>query len=412
MTTYLGQAKLREYFINKKDATIWKSIFSVERDTGKLLDFNLQLVTDAAEKKLNWLPIPMPDSWNKFLYRELIDTSKLPERVLTGEIKINKVVDMSRLPKMDIDIKKQYEHLIKILPKVVCFQKQIDYKLFLLWCISTWKQESWNATGYLAFLPFDPKRHIGIGKSRCLRIIELLVYRGIEDEMERIRLSNKIEACKKNNVTLTIDETQDTVNKNRTGGIDTFVWLKTTYSGENYRFKALAGTKELPDDVADRCITFYMENHKMIHYKKFKDDFDKLRTELYFYKYYYPKLETHKGFGRRNRTEEVYGNLIAVAKDIGIQYQDIIDYALEDERQKGYGETDTDTSEIIDAIKSIQGNEVRLSGVFKKLGIETQKEKQELGRQLKKLGIKTTKRNYGRMLFKDKNRQILSKGDV
>lgn len=303
-----------------------------------------------------------------------------------------------------INIKKVYETLIKELPKFLYLQKPIEYKLFTLWCISTYKYTSFNSTGYLAFLPCDTKMVNGIGKSRAMKLIEKIANRGIKGVDDKIDISENIKCCKEYNATITIDDIQKILNNSKSGN-NVHVWLLNNYSGNEYRFKAIAGTKKLNKDILTRCMTFCLENHKMKEkLEKHKDFFTDVKTQLNIYKLFKPVVTTETGFAQWNRTEEIFGNLIAIAKDIGIDYKDIVEYALNWEKQYINVENSND---IITVINKFKDDTIKLNDVFKKMGITTMTEKQQMGKKMKKMGFIVYRKEFGRVIIKSENTQIL-----
>jgi len=291
----------------------------------------------------------------------------------------------------DINLKETYDNLRNILPKILKLNEEIDYKLFLLWCFSTWKYDSFNSTGYLAFYPKENSRIFNIGKSTALLIIEYLGNRATKAIENQANFNKMMKKCKQENTCMLIDETQDCVKKAKTSGADAYVWLKTTYSGENYRFKALAGSEMLPADVMSRCV------------EEIQNYFDILlqaRTELFIYSFFYPDIKPYKEqIGNENRTQQIFTNLITMARELNLDYDDIIKYSREREKQFNvFSERD----KIINIINNISGDYITVKELYSLLYNKegNRNDMQRFGFSLKKYNIHTYRMNFGMVVKK------------
>jgi len=207
-----------------------------------------------------------------------------------------------------VDIRKTYDNLYKILPRILRFENELEYKLFLLWAFSTWKYECFDSTGYLGFYPANLDNDSNIGKTTAMKILEYLTYRGERAINTEAKFYKAVERCQRYLTTMLVDETQDSVKKNKNAGTDAYVYLKNAYDVKYiYRFMALGGLRYLPHDVQTRMITFYMKNHYVEDMENYIDDLDKARTELLLWKYFEPDVKKYNiRIANENRTDKIF----------------------------------------------------------------------------------------------------------
>jgi hypothetical protein len=305
-----------------------------------------------------------------------------------------------------IDLKTIYAQLTTTLPKIEGFENEIEYKLYILWCMSTWKYNSFDSTGYLAFYPENGGRKYDVGKSTALDIIEYLAYRCVtvpkkeKTDNRQQNLEYKVKNCVENNTTLCIDESQDTINISKGEGNHVYQWLKTSYRGRDYRFKCIAGREELPDDLLSRCIIIRMVNHYLDKLEKHQDILKEARKQLWIFNtFYYELTPYNERIADTNRTDEIFRNIITMACFLKIPYDDIIEYAKNREKQFSYvNEKDI----IIKTIKNHAGDTITLKELFFKLNNReaTTSELQSLGKKLRGYNIPIKRMNYGVIIKK------------
>ena len=321
----------------------------------------------------------------------------------------------------EVDTLDVYDSLNNLVRELVIFPEEIQYKIFNLWIISTWKLGCWETVGFPVF-----RGIISSGKTRAINIIGELAYRSVQASSATFasiaRLSHHW------HVTLTIDEANNRLNSRTERGAELLDFVKQSYKrgskyisadmnnqdevivSNNFGFKAFGGERTFDPALVSRGIDFFMEKSEpplsKIEYAT--DEFTRLRTMLINYRY---KTNDPHDLGEhfilKGRTREVYESIIATGKHIGIEIDDIIKYAQEKEKEAEEDLQGTIQYEILQVIKNnYQENQtlddspeyVLINNICETLGWQDKRDKQKVGYILKNLGLKTKRTRDGRVI--------------
>jgi hypothetical protein len=325
------------------------------------------------------------------------------------------------------DMKDTYDQLLALIKKLVIFPQEIDYKIYTLWIISTWKLEQWETVAFLVFLGIPNS-----GKSRALRIISQLAYRAIKASGVTSVVIPRL--CHYFNITLLIDEAQNKLHPRRSGGSELIDFLKDSYKvgstyitcdsedqskvvvTKNFGFKAFAGEKSFNPGFLSRSITFWMEREepeiaKLSYVKK---ELQSIQSKLLYYRFMCdnpPDLGSH--FSLKGRTREIYESIISTAQHIGIDVDDVIEHALEREKKEADELKDSTQYDILVIINNYDGKKsdpdgedgsIRLIYLLRELRWESgiasddRKALQHLGYLIKNMGLQRKRTRIGRVI--------------
>jgi len=322
----------------------------------------------------------------------------------------------------EIDVFELYDSINNLVHDLVIFPDEIQYKIFVLWIISTWKLECWETVAFPVF-----RGIIGSGKTRALNIIREIAYRCVQASSATFasiaRLSHHW------HVTLMIDEANNRLNARTERGAELLDFVKQSYKRgskylmadtndpeeilvfNNFGFKAFAGERTFDPALVSRGIDFFMEkaDPSLSKVEYAEKDFIRLRTMLLNYRYKTndpPDLGEH--FILKGRTREVYECIISTGKHIGQKVDDIIKYAQDKEKESEDDLQGTVQYEVLYNIKNhYQENqtlddspeEVKLLDICESLGWSERGEKQKLGYIIKNLGLKTKHKSCGKVII-------------
>lgn len=350
-------------------------------------------------------------------------------RKTTFEIKTKKInTDLWKNPKWkdipsdEIDMQGLYNDLVNLLKKCLIFVEEISYKLLALWIISTWKTGHWETVCFPTFLGL-----INSGKSRCLDFIRETGYRMIHSSgvtfPAMVRASHYFQAG------LLIDEVQNKLNPKDERGREYIDFIKPSYrigskyvvadkedqeqllSYNNFGFKAFAGERGFDRGLMDRTIVFDMEQDhpEITNFKEIQNEFDDIQTRLLNYRYKFNDPPDLENGTLRGRTKEIFECIICTGKHIGESTDDIIEYALNIEKEKEDELANTVEWEILRAIKNVECNEtlddapeeIKYTDILQTIGWDTErKTSQRLGYILtKKFRLKTKRKTNGTVLL-------------
>ena len=276
------------------------------------------------------------------------------------------------IPVEDLDMQNTYLDLKKLLKSTLIFQEAIQYDLFALWIISTYKVERWNAIPFLIF-----RGLISSGKTQALELAGKLGY--------RLMLATGasfpaiVRASHEYNAGLLIDEIDNKIDKRTENGRNYIDFLKPSYKRgqhyftadlnnqrkiqqyRNFGFKAFAGEKGGYDQAMfSRAIDFQMEQDypEIYNLDKVKDEINRIKTILLNYRYKTdepPQIDDEIRLKGRNR--EIFECIIATAMHIGIKHDNIIEYVEDVEKEKIEDFKSTVEWEILNAIKNYENAE-------------------------------------------------------
>lgn len=338
----------------------------------------------------------------------------------------------------NLDPKQMYEDLVTISKKLIIFNDQVEYKIFILWIISTWKLEAWDTVGYPCFI--GPPNS---GKSTALRFISRLGYRA--PKASAIKQAAIPRLCHYWNVTLLVDEAHDKLNSRGETSAELLAFVKDSYKRgstyitcdnndqkklfvtRNFGFKAFAGERTFKPSVLSRAIVFLMDkaNPEVAKFNYVENDIQRLQTQLINYRVKTgvpPDLSND--FILKGRTREIFESIIATARHIGIQTDDIIEYAKERDNEIEEEIKQSTQCEVLEIIKKYiddphelpDYDRLEFSRVFDDLGWNStddetlRKNRQQLGYIFSNLGLKIKRSDNKRFFaFEDKaNKKRLS----
>jgi len=177
--------------------------------------------------------------------RWIIDDISEPVTVVDKEFAVRKI--LWELPELktfeQLDMHEVYNNMLEISKKVLGFSEEIEYKIFNLWIISTWKQECWDTVGFPVFIgPYNS------GKSTCLQTIAQMGYRIVKSINPTFAVMPRLTHYHRG--ALLIDEAHDSLNpgtnSQKLGFIkDSYKRGSTYLSCDNNNQKGVVATKNL-----------------------------------------------------------------------------------------------------------------------------------------------------------------------
>lgn len=335
------------------------------------------------------------------------------------------------IPNNKLIMKDIYKELLDLVKSLIVFSSEIEYKIYVLWIISTWKLESWDTVGFPIFIGIPES-----GKSRALRVISQLAYRA--PKASSIRAAAVPRLTHFHNATILIDEAHNKLNPNTESGLSLLDFLKDSYKKgsvyiscdnndqeklkvtRNFGFKAIAGEKSFQLGLLSRGLIFYMDKGNPEITKLFyvEDKFKELRTKLLNYRY---KTDNPPDLGNnfvlKGRIREIFEGIVSTGKHINVVIDDIINYAKDKEKRQEDELKESIQYEILSIIKKHQENpflddapdRVKISDVILELGWENEKKYAiRLGYILKDMGLSTKKMSDGRCVFLQHNEERLN----
>jgi len=321
----------------------------------------------------------------------------------------------------EVDVLDMYDSINSLVHDLVIFPEEMQYKLFNLWIISTWKLGNWETVGFPVF-----RGIISSGKTRALNIIRELAYRSVPASSATFaaiaRLSHHW------HVTLTIDEANNRLNKRTERGAELLDFVKQSYKrgskyisanlndqddviiSNNFGFKAFAGERTFDPALVSRGMDFFMEKAEpsisKVEYAT--DEFTRLRTTLLNYRY---KTSDPPDLGEnyvlKGRSREVYESIISTGMHIGQTVDDLIEFVQQQEKESEEELQGTVQYDILRIIKDHQEietlddspEEIAVLKIAEELGWTEKKDKQKLGYLLKNVGLKTKRKTRGKVII-------------
>jgi hypothetical protein len=319
----------------------------------------------------------------------------------------------------DLDMQGCYLDLLNLSKSSIVFPQEIDYKIFTLWLISTYKTGLWESVSYLIF-----RGLIESGKSRAIQFASNVAYRGVFATSMSFPAIARLSHFQ--NATLMIDEIDNKIDKRTESGKQYIDFLKPGYKKgsvytvadkenqesvvyyNNFGFKAFAGEKGGFDAaIFSRAIVFDMQQDdpEISKLRYIQDDIERIKTILINYRYKTndpPELDV--GFGLKGRNKEIFESIIATGMHIGIDVIDVVEYAKQIKMEKEEEFRDTIEWDILHSLKRRStettlddlSGDVKITDIVRDLGWETEKNAaQRIGFALKNIGIKTKRRTEG-----------------
>lgn len=346
-----------------------------------------------------------------------------------------KIPEWKDIPPEELDMKKLFEDTLSLIKKLVVFQKEIEYKIYVLWIFSTWKLEAWDTVGFPVFIGMPDS-----GKTRALRIIHKLAYRTLKASGTTQAVIPRL--CHYYNITLLIDEAHAKLNPRTESGARLLEFVKDSYKKgavyivsdnndqqkvivtRNFGFKAFAGEKSFNPSLLTRSLPFWMDKAEpeIAKLSYVEEELGRIQTALLNYRF---KTDNPPDLGNnfelRGRVREIFESIIATGKHIGIPVDDIIEYARNRVKEEFEALKDTPQYEILTILKKgeetpFSENEInRIStdtilielGWFNENSKEALRNRQKLGYIFKDMGLKTKVEKDGRFLYYNENEDRL-----
>lgn len=344
------------------------------------------------------------------------------EDIPVGIWKIPKWTELEDLDMLDV-----YDSMLALVKRLVVFQEEMQYKIYVLWIIASWKREHWETVGFPVFRGLRNS-----GKTTALNIINELAYRSVPASNITFAALGRVSHYW--HVTLLVDEANNRLNpKTETGGV-MLDYVKASYKKgskyitadlndqkkvipiDNFGFKAFAGEKSFDISLITRALDFFMEQAtpEVPKMSYVQNELDDLHTKLLNYRYKTnDPPDLGEDFVLKGRTREIYESIIAAGTHIGVVVDDVLQYALEVEQEKEDELRNSIQYEILIAIKDRQEirtlddspEMMKLTDLFSALGwdeiddaSERRRKRQSLGYLLRDMGLKTTHQRDGKYL--------------
>lgn len=322
----------------------------------------------------------------------------------------------------DIDMFNTYVDLINLLKKTIRFVEDIQYKIFALWIIATYKHPLWETIPYLHFKGLPAS-----GKTRAMEMANLLAYRAVM--VSGITFTAIVRINHNYNASLLIDEIDTKLDERGESGREYVDFLKSGYKKgsmyissdlndqkkvlfyNNYGPKILTGEKGIYNEaLLSRTITFDMEQDypEIMNLSDVKAECEKIKNNLLNYRF---KTGTPETIGEeislRARYREIFDCLIRTALHIGQPTDDLIKYAKDLEQQMINDMQGTIQWDVLRFIFDLSctgkldaPESIKLSSIMELLewDDEPRKNSQKLGYILKNFGLSTKKKKDGTWL--------------
>jgi DNA-directed RNA polymerase subunit RPC12/RpoP len=338
-------------------------------------------------------------------------------KMITSDIEVPK--NIWRIPiwiDLDIDMFEIYDDLIKLLKQTIKFQEEIQYKIFALWIIATYKHPLWETIPYLHFKGLPAS-----GKTRAMEMAKLLAYRSVL--VSGITFTAIVRINHNYNVSLCIDEIDSKLDERNEMGREYTDFLKSGYKKgsmyiasdlndqkkvvyyNNYGPKILTGEKGIYNEaLLSRTITFDMEQDfpEISSLSTIEQECNDIRTKLlnYRFKTNMPDILTDE-IPLKARYREIFDCLIRTAQHIGQKTDDLIKFAKDMEEAiiiEMQGTIQWDVLNVLyeascqGTLDAVEG--IKLSQILEELdlGDEPKKNAQRLGYIIKNFGLVTKKK--------------------
>jgi len=332
-----------------------------------------------------------------------------------------KLPTWTNIPNDDIDMLGLYDNMLAVIKQLLVFSEEIEYKVFALWIISTWKLESWDAVGFPIFIGIPDS-----GKSRALRIIHNLAYRA--PKASGIKAAAVPRLCHYHNITLLVDEAHNKMNPKTETGANLLDFIKDSYKKgsvyitcdnndqeklvvtRNFGFKAFAGEKSFNPGLLSRGLIFWMEKAtpEISKLSYAEEDLNKIRTKLLNYRI---KLDNPADLGNdfclKGRTREIYESIIATGQHIGVDVKDVIKFAKKRDTREIEALKDTVQYDILKIIRDYENLEtlddtpeqILNSEILERLDWDQDRSNaQKLGYILRNMGLTVKRASRGRAI--------------
>lgn len=266
-----------------------------------------------------------------------------------------------------------YDTFYNTIKKCIVFVEDIQYKIFTLDIISSYFMDQWETIGYPAFIGL-----IESGKSRALDLIAETGWRMI-NAGSGVSFPAMVRGTHLYNAGILIDEAHDKLTNKTETGQQMIDFLKPGYrrgshyiiadkenpekiiSYNNFGFKAFAGEKEFDRAMMSRCKVNQMEQDypEIQNLKDIRNKLNIIQTTLLNLKYKrkkeIPQIPVDIGINGRNL--EIFEHTIRTAMFLGLDYQDVVEYAKLRKEEEIESFKDTLEWEVLKTIRGEEENE-------------------------------------------------------
>lgn len=315
---------------------------------------------------------------------------------------------------IDDEILQVYYKILELTKKIIVFKHEIEYKIYALWNIATWKYDEFWTVPYFGFMG-----EIESGKTRALEGIEQFGYHAMG--VSTVSVASVPRAIESLRATLLIDEAHHqllngTDKANELLGIFKSGYKKgmkytvCDYDDENkvigrdvFGFKAFATTKSFHSDLHSRSIIYWMEEAEpeIKDMREIFDDARRIRSLLCAYRYLVdapPNLDLAK-IPLRGRILEIFEPILRVALQFELPIEDIIAYANLQRVQQRENLYNSIEALILQAIYRehvmYKERKILLRVIASEVFPEEKRGAQKIGYRLRDMGIPTKRTTSG-----------------
>jgi len=284
--------------------------------------------------------------------------------------------DLWKLPKWkdtpNINTKEMYDYSEKLYRKTVIHTEEIHYKLNTLYDISTYKIEHWDTVGFPFFLGIpESGKTVGLDWKRevCWRMI---------DAGAGITFPAIVRNCHLHTAGMLLDEAHDNLDPKTETGKNLTKFIKPSYrrgnhyivadlvdqtasiSYNNFGNKAFASEKPLGHAFMTRTITFEMEQDypEIKKLGNIKNELDIIQNSYLNYRFYTDSPpEVPDDCELKGRILEIYEPIIRTGLHLGVDVQDVIDYAKKQKDEETESLQNTIEWNVLNAIKNGEENQ-------------------------------------------------------
>jgi len=323
----------------------------------------------------------------------------------------------------NINIKDVYLKINEVMKRLYKFADDLDYKLYTLWIISTYKIDYWDTVPFFIFFG-DTNTGKTMSAVFGADMGHKIIPPGSISGAAVVRAADLFGAG------VSIDEAHHELKKDH-GNIQLFKFCKESHrrgsvyivahkdnqrqliSYSSFGFKQFMTEDQLPRQIRNRSITIstYKAVPELPNRSFLKDgQFDDLKNKLFNWSKNTnepPILD--RDFKLTGRERDVYGPLIRIAMMIGIDYDDIISHAIESrkvESEKVKSGLDNEVAEIIFYLYENKKLDIIPFFMIRKrvypfdddnepTSDECRVQGTQIGRILRKMGF-TTKKSHGK----------------
>jgi len=302
------------------------------------------------------------------------DFERITKDINTNRWKIPRWQD---IPLEEIDMIMLYHDMLDLIKQCIIFPEEMQYELFTLWIIASYKKESFDTIPFLIF-----RGLIESGKTRGLDILRELGYRMVHTT--GVTFAAMCRYTHYHGAGVLIDEIDNKIDKRTESGRQYLDFLKPSYRRgsiyscadkedqeetreyKNYGFKAFAGEKGGYDQaIFSRSIDFQMEKGfpNVPELKYVKQDLDQFQTILINYRYKFSNPDPLPlNYPLKGRDREIFSCLIQTARHIGLDEKHILEYIKQRKQEQIDEMQDTFEYEILNAIYQLQTSQSLIQG--------------------------------------------------